>query len=113
MAPVDLATSTGTSAKHGPAGFRKRLRRWISPHVESQVTGGLDPSTRLARERTNLALDRSYLAHERTLQAWIRAALSMISFGFTLDKLGTVVKSIKMKGPFSKEYGTAGVPIFY
>jgi putative membrane protein len=35
---------------------------------------------------TSLALDRSRLASERTLMAWIRTSLSMISFGFTIFK---------------------------
>jgi putative membrane protein len=33
-----------------------------------------------------LALDRTRLAAERTLRAWLRTALSMISFGFTIYK---------------------------
>jgi putative membrane protein len=33
-----------------------------------------------------LALDRTWLAHERTLMAWVRTAASMISFGFTIYK---------------------------
>ena len=35
---------------------------------------------------------------ERTLMAWIRTALSMISFGFTIGKLGQVISSVEMKG---------------
>ena len=35
---------------------------------------------------TRLAYDRTYLAHEGTLLAWIRTALSLISFGFTIAK---------------------------
>lgn len=35
---------------------------------------------------TELALDRTWLAHERTLMAWVRTATSMISFGFTIYK---------------------------
>ena len=31
---------------------------------------------------TKLAIDRTFLAHERTLMAWIRTAASLISFGF-------------------------------
>ena len=33
-----------------------------------------------------LALERTWLAHERTLMAWVRTAASMISFGFTIYK---------------------------
>jgi putative membrane protein len=33
-----------------------------------------------------LALDRTHLAHERTLMAWVRTATSLISFGFTIYK---------------------------
>ena len=31
-----------------------------------------------------LAVDRTCLAHERTLMAWVRTAVSMIGFGFTI-----------------------------
>ena len=57
-----------------------------------------DVSTRLAHERTDLALDRNYLAAERTLMAWIRTLLSMISFGFTIGKLGQVLHEVEVKG---------------
>lgn len=49
------------------------------------------PST---ADATYLALLRSSLAVERTLQAWIRTALSLISFGFTIGKLGQVVVAL-------------------
>src|SRR5271165_4272452 len=39
-----------------------------------------------------LALDRNRLAAERTLMAWVRTALSMISFGFTIYKFLQVVQ---------------------
>jgi putative membrane protein len=35
---------------------------------------------------TDLAVDRTRLAHERTLMAWVRTATSLISFGFTIYK---------------------------
>lgn len=34
----------------------------------------------------NLGLDRTRMAAERTLMAWLRTSLSMISFGFTIYK---------------------------
>ncbi len=57
-----------------------------------------DVSTRLAYRRTDLALDRTYLAAERSLMAWIRTTLAMISFGFTLGKLGQALHSVEVKG---------------
>jgi putative membrane protein len=39
-----------------------------------------------------LALDRTRLAAERTLMAWLRTALSMISFGFTIYKFLQVIQ---------------------
>ena len=38
-----------------------------------------------------LALDRNKMAAERTLMAWLRTALSMISFGFTIYKFLQVI----------------------
>lgn len=37
-------------------------------------------------DATRLSLDRTDLAHERTLMSWIRTAVSLISFGFTIYK---------------------------
>jgi putative membrane protein len=59
---------------------------------------GADVGTQLAHERTDLAMERNYLADERTLMAWIRTSLSMISFGFTIGKLGQVLHDVEFKG---------------
>ena len=44
---------------------------------------------------TDLAVDRTRLAHERTLMAWVRTATSLISFGFTIYK---VFQTMRDKG---------------
>lgn len=41
----------------------------------------------LAEVRTDLAVSRNLMASDRTLMAWIRTALSMNSFGFTIYKI--------------------------
>ena len=48
--------------------------------THKQSMSPLDTSTRLAYERT-------YLAHERTLMGWVRTAVSLISFGFTIARV--------------------------
>jgi putative membrane protein len=69
-------------------------------------SGDIDTSTRLA-------LDRTYLAIERTLQAWIRTTLSMISFGFTLGKLAEVLQDVEVKGPFlTRTFSITGIAYF-
>jgi putative membrane protein len=40
---------------------------------------------------TELAYDRTWLAFERTLQAWVRTAMSSITFGFSVYKLADLV----------------------
>ena len=36
--------------------------------------------------QTKLSIERTFLAHERTLMAWVRTSTSLISFGFTIYK---------------------------
>ena len=54
---------------------------------DSQSTSPPPTPAPNASESTLLAVDRTRLAHERTLMAWVRTATSMISFGFTIAKL--------------------------
>ena len=57
-----------------------------SGSIEGRPEGGAALSAPAPNESTLLAVDRTRLAHERTLMAWIRTATSMISFGFTIYK---------------------------
>jgi putative membrane protein len=45
-----------------------------------------DRGTVLAEERTDMAVDRTLFAAERNLMAWIRTAISLIGFGFSIYK---------------------------
>ena len=46
----------------------------------------MDVADNISPDQFELALQRTFLAHERTLMAWIRTAASLITFGFTLFK---------------------------
>jgi putative membrane protein len=106
QAPQEEPAATSGSG----AGVVKEIRKVLTG-IESAVGFGPDKkaahkvdtgdvSTNLAYQRTDLALDRNYLAAERTLMGWVRTALSMISFGFTIGKLGQVMDSVNTKGIF-------------
>lgn len=51
-------------------------------NIERQIPGQLPVTT-----STNLAAIRSLMAADRTLLAWIRTSLSLLSFGFTIYKV--------------------------
>jgi putative membrane protein len=57
-----------------------------SESIEGRPDSGAAPPASTPDKSTLLAVDRTRLAHERTLMAWIRTATSMISFGFTIYK---------------------------
>jgi putative membrane protein len=72
-----------------------------------------DSANRLAEERTELAIERTNLALERTLEAWIRTALSMISFGFTLGKLVQSTQGGQVAGIFgNRTWSVSGLAYF-
>jgi putative membrane protein len=60
---------------------------------------------------TQLALQRSFLATERTLMAWIRTAISMIGFGFTLAELfrSLARSNVIIRGPAGNVWTAEGV----
>ena len=62
-----------------------------------------DIGTRLAHDRTDVAMTRTRMAAERTLMAWIRTSLSMISFGFTILKFFEYLQ--QSQGPLGQFHG--------
>lgn len=56
-----------------------------------------DLSDRTASRRTGLAIYRTRQAADRTLLAWIRTSLSMISFGFGIVKFFQYLKDINVE----------------
>jgi putative membrane protein len=51
-----------------------------------------DQSPNLPNPGTELAKERNRAAEERTLMAWIRTALSLIGFGFGIDRIVAAIQ---------------------
>jgi putative membrane protein len=85
----------------------------LHPHAAEALAAGPLTTTELAGRRTDLALERSYLASERTLMAWIRTSLSMISFGFTLGKIGQAMEDTEIQGLLGgRSYSISNIAYF-
>ncbi len=67
---------------------------------------GKDTSTELARERTREAADR-------TLMAWIRTSLSLISFGFGIGKAFDLLSAALPAKQFDPVHGSLVVAISF
>ena len=80
--------------------------------VQSDQELPIISNEQLAGTRTDLALERSGMADERTLMAWIRTSLAMISFGFTIGKLGDALESVKINLILGRTTDVLGVAYF-
>lgn len=71
----------------------------------------MEPANPTLDQSTHLALQRSFLATERTLMAWIRTSISMIGFGFTLAKLfqSLAGANVLIRGPAGEVWTAEGV----
>ena len=64
---------------------------------------------------TRLAYDRTWLSYERTMQAWIRTAISLITFGFSVYKLADIVAErnpagrARLAGPHQLGFALVGI----
>ena len=99
----EIGDMASTLLRKLAAGF-KAATGFVGPDDKPPGADANGASTRLAAQRTDLAMERTYLAAERTLMGWIRTALSMISFGFTLGKLGQALDSVEVKTILGKTH---------
>ena len=53
----------------------------------------------MAIDAQSLALQRTFLAHERTLMAWVRTSTSLISFGFSVYKFFAYLRATEHRIP--------------
>ena len=68
-----------------------------------QTTAAVDlPAT------TKLSVERTRLAHERTLMSWVRTATSLISFGFTVYKFFEYLQEHQTISPSDGSIGPRG-----
>ena len=63
-------------------------------------------------DSNQLALDRTHLAHERTLMAWIRTSASLISFGFTIYKFFQYLHESGTHPPIHRVFGPRQFAMF-
>jgi putative membrane protein len=97
--PTPAATpGTARDASKTAAGFHGRLGAW------GTFKAPPPPAKSAADLATTLAVNRTLMGADRSLMAWIRTALSMVSFGFTIYKIleGFVAGGANL--------GTAGQP---
>lgn len=90
-APAAAVGSASQAADHS-------LQEKIEIALARVLNIGSNGEGPLPADATELAMERTYMAAERTLQAWIRTALSLISFGFTIGKLGQAVVAMPGMG---------------
>ena len=75
-------------------------------------TTAVKPHAATPDHGTLLSMDRTSMAAERTLMAWIRTSISMISFGFTLAKFFEYLahqKAAAVKGPLGGTWAASTV----
>jgi putative membrane protein len=101
IAEMGTGSAPKPSLKSATGVIKARIQKFFDCFKAGLGIGrssSLKPASGSTNLNTTLALQRTYWAAERTLQAWIRTALAMISFGFTLGKLGQAVSEIDVKG---------------
>lgn len=98
------ATPDQTNERHTPAAASQKADDVATPMYWRILQGSLI-SMGLRKRHPGEPLsvldpggERTYWAAERTLMAWIRTGISMITFGFTIGKIGQAVQSVEVQG---------------
>jgi len=97
-APNPKTTSSTAPAAAPAGGGIHEILGGFAASLGVAGVGPQKPADGATDTSTRLAMDRTYWAAERTLMGWIRTALSMISFGFTIGKIGQALESVDVKG---------------
>ena len=84
-APAAATLSSSVAGADAGAGGATRARR-RSWKVFSAPPGQNRPADDHGQYRTHLAVLRTLMGADRSLMAWIRTALSLVGFGFTIYK---------------------------
>jgi putative membrane protein len=81
--------------------------RWTEPNAHLRNEGGLDVTQ--ISPTTKLSVGRTVMAADRTLLAWVRTALAMNSFGFTIYKIIQGLQEASTKLPIGLHPARAGM----
>jgi len=73
----------------------------VSSKEEAEASAYKDPPKRGAEVR-------AHLAYERTLLAWVRTGVGLLSFGLAIERLGAEVGSAKSSGAFGVALAALG-----
>jgi putative membrane protein len=60
---------------------------------DMHIVGELDSESRSTRSRTTNAEYRTHLANERTFLAWCRTSISLVVFGFVLERIDLMIQT--------------------
>jgi putative membrane protein len=94
--PKPASSAAPEAAGHG--GAIREILGGFAASLGIARSAPLKPAEDALDTKTLLAMDRTYWAAERTLMGWVRTALSMIGFGFTIGKIGQTLQNVEVKG---------------
>ena len=101
------------------AGIRTFLNFFLQREMKEEEGRWRKPMSPHGNKPTDLGYERTRLAADRTLMAWIRTSVSMISFGFTIFKFFMYLREsdilsgqLPLQGPRNLGLGLVGLGTF-